>query len=96
LWIVFLATGIWHGAEWTFVLWGLWHGLFIVIEKKIGAEKFQGWPAHVYTLAVVLFGWVLFRAPNMKSASGYAKAALGLGAEKRCLSCRGMPTGGNF
>lgn len=78
LWLVFLATGIWHGAEWTFVLWGLWHGLFIVMEKKIDVDKFRGAWAHFYTLAVVLVGWVLFRTENITKAWQYLKRMFGL------------------
>lgn len=64
LFIVFLATGIWHGADWGFLIWGLWHGAFILAER-VGRNKgvrmklpaFVKW---LYTMLVVLFGWVLF------------------------------------
>ena len=69
LFIVFLATGIWHGAKWTFVIWGLWHGIFIIIERKIKIEKydkkFEIFIRHIYTLFIIITGWVLFRAENM-------------------------------
>jgi len=61
---VFLFTGLWHGASWTFVLWGAWNGLFVILERA-GALRAGKWPAvlaHAYTLAVVLLGFVLFRA----------------------------------
>ncbi len=66
--IVFLLTGIWHGASWNFILWGLWHGLFNIIEKATGFHKDSGvkWKEalkHVYTLIIVVVGWVFFR-PN--------------------------------
>ena len=73
LWIVFLATGIWHGAAWNFVAWGIFHGFFIFIErmglkKILDKHKIFG---HIYTLLVVLFGWVLFRASGIKHAIKY-------------------------
>ena len=78
--IVFFCTGLWHGANWTFIIWGLWHGFFIVAEdavkKLFGLEKHgKGGrnPAcavlkHLYTLLVVLVGFVIFRADNMGQA----------------------------
>lgn len=73
--IVFFCTGLWHGANWTYVLWGMWHGLFIVLEDVVGrrlpAAKTPGGRRvrdvldHVYTLFVVLVGFVLFRADSL-------------------------------
>lgn len=64
--IVWLCTGFWHGANWTFVLWGLWNFLFVVLERAAG---FDQWPRalwrHGYTLLAVLIGWVLFRSDNL-------------------------------
>jgi len=74
LFIVFFITGLWHGASWNFVIWGLFHGVFIVIEK-IGFERVleKLWRPlqHIYTLLVVVVGWVLFRADNLTSALSY-------------------------
>jgi len=72
--IVFLLTGLWHGANWTFVVWGLYHGLFQMIER-LGFEKVlkkAGILANLYSLIVVLFGWVLFRADSISYALEYA------------------------
>ena len=78
--IVFFCTGLWHGANWTFVLWGLWHGFFIIAEdvvKKFFHRGLHGKrrPAragallkHLYTLFVVLVGFVIFRAEDMGQA----------------------------
>ena len=76
--IVFLATGVWHGANWTFIFWGLYHGFFQMIEEyardlfsKGKGEKdskpnpFLGALSHVYTMAVVIVGFVFFRADTM-------------------------------
>ncbi len=72
--IVFLLCGLWHGASWTFVLWGLYHGAFIVMEHGQAGRSLERMPRplrHSYALAVVLVGWVLFRAPSFWVAIGY-------------------------
>jgi len=78
--MVFFCTGLWHGANWTFIIWGLWHGLFIVAEdaakKLFGLGKHgknrrnpvETVLKHLYTLLVVLIGFVIFRADNMGQA----------------------------
>lgn len=72
--IVFAATGFWHGASLNFLIWGLFHGLFLVIER-IGFSKLLSkipkFIGRIYTLLVVLVGWVLFRAENMTVAWQY-------------------------
>lgn len=75
--IVFFLTGFWHGASWSFVVWGLFHGLFMVVER-LGLEKIldKTWKpiANLYTLLVVMFAWVLFRAETLSFALDYWKA----------------------
>ena len=69
LFIVFFVTGLWHGSSWNFIVWGLFHGCFLVIERlgfKSILEKLPIAVRHLYTLFVVLIGWVFFRAPNFK------------------------------
>ncbi len=83
--IVFLLTGIWHGASWTFILWGIFHGFFRILEKLLQnkirllkiPESFKSVLSHVYLLVVVNFGWVLFRAPDLQSAHYYIEAMFG-------------------
>ncbi|MCI7223516.1 MULTISPECIES: MBOAT family O-acyltransferase [Fusobacterium] len=79
--IVFLATGIWHGANWTFIIWGLWHGIFILIEKAIKIEKYikkyQIIFRHLYTIIIFVVGWVLFRAENISDAINFIKIMFG-------------------
>ena len=68
LWIVFAITGIWHGAAWNFVAWGLFHGFFIFIEKlglKKILDKFYI-IGHIYTLLIINFGWILFRITSLR------------------------------
>lgn len=66
--VVFMATGIWHGANWTFLVWGLFHGLFITLEyKKLVPLKNKVF-AHIYTMLVVICGFVIFRADSIGQA----------------------------
>ena len=69
--IVFFATGFWHGANVTFILWGLFHGLFSVLEQAniIPVEKMRGKGiGHIYTMFLVTIGFVLFRSENLTQA----------------------------
>ena len=70
--IVFFATGLWHGASFNFVLWGLWHGLFLVIERiflsKLLEKNKLKFLNHIYVILVFVLGWVLFRANDLKHA----------------------------
>lgn len=68
--IVFLLTGLWHGASFNFILWGGVHGLFQIIERlklRFLLERHKIC-AHVYTMLVVIFGWVIFRSDNLIQA----------------------------
>lgn len=80
--IVFFLTGLWHGASWTFVLWGMFHGAFIMAER-LGLRSLLGRVnpliAWTYTILVVMIGWVLFRASDLHHAASIIKAMFGLG-----------------
>ena len=85
LFIVWLLTGVWHGAAFTFIAWGLMYFVTITFEKLIDFEhaKFgQQWYGkiimHIYTMVFVIFGWVLFRADGLDAAAEYVKNMLGL------------------
>ena len=70
--IVFFFTGLWHGANWTFVLWGLWHGLFLLLEEYVPfLKKLPKAVGHIYTLLVVTLGFALFRADTIGYGFGY-------------------------
>lgn len=82
--IVFFTTGLWHGANWTFVLWGLWHGMFLILENSgiVPVKKMRGSLAgrilgHIYTLLVVILGFTLFRADTLTQAAGMFTAMFG-------------------
>ncbi|MGN0896110.1 MAG: MBOAT family O-acyltransferase [Succinivibrio sp.] len=86
--IVFLLTGIWHGAAWHFILWGIWNGLFVVVERFVKSKqlnplsKFNSFVSHfiknIYALCIINFGWVLFRAPNIHEAKSFILSMLGV------------------
>ncbi len=78
--IVFLATGIWHGAGWTFPVWGLYQALFIILEREhiINSEKWPRLLATLYTDLTIWVGLVLFRAETFAQAWGVWKAMIGI------------------
>ncbi len=69
--IVFLLTGLWHGASWNFIIWGLFHGFFLVIERALPKWKAPALLGHLYALLVVVVGWVFFRANTLPQAVDY-------------------------
>ncbi len=78
--IVFFLCGLWHGASWSFVVWGLFHGIFLIIERTAWGRLLQQLPQpvrHAYVILVVLTGWVFFRADNLAHALAYLKAMTG-------------------
>jgi alginate O-acetyltransferase complex protein AlgI len=79
--IVFFLCGLWHGASWTFVVWGLYHGVFLVIERTgFGRIQERLWRPlrHGYVLLVVMGGWVLFRAETFGQAAFFLRNMIGL------------------
>lgn len=80
--IVWALTGLWHGASWNFVLWGLYFGLLIIIER-IGfgkvLEKLPSWVSILYTFIAVVFGWVLFDTDTLSDAGHFIAAMFGAG-----------------
>lgn len=89
--IVFLITGLWHGAAWTFVFWGAWHGFFLVLERPFRrqidqwnqtAGVFMKIMQHCYCMFVVMLGWVFFRATSLSSGLKYIKVMLGVAHPK--------------
>ena len=65
---VLLLCGLWHGAAWTFVVWGVYHGLFLSFERFVSVERLPGWLGHVYVIVVVSCGFVIFRSTDLPAA----------------------------
>lgn len=80
--LVFLLSGLWHGAAWTFVLWGAYHGVFVCAERMLGArrERIPRVVQHAGTLALITVGWVFFRAASVEQAFGIVGRMFGVGA----------------
>ena len=81
--VVWALTGIWHGANWTFLFWGLYYAVFLILEKSFLLRWLDRAPravGHVYTLFVVVCGWVLFQLEDMTAVSQYFAAMFGGGA----------------
>ena len=78
--VVWMATGIWHGASWNFLLWGLYFALFLILEKLVLLRLLERLPAffrHLYAMAVVLFGWLLFAMEDLSGLPAYLAAMFG-------------------
>ena len=77
LFLVWLLTGIWHGANWTFILWGLFYFVILTVEKQTGLNawcKAHPLPGRVYTFLVVMLAWVVFRAESLQRAVAFLSA----------------------
>ncbi|KPU43694.1 peptidoglycan O-acetyltransferase [Oxobacter pfennigii] len=75
--MVFFMTGLWHGASWNFVIWGLYHGFFLIIERSGFGKLLDKLPLiiqRIYTLFVVLIGWVFFRMDTLQSSVKFIHA----------------------
>lgn len=80
--VVFLATGLWHGASWHFVFWGIWHGAFLIFEKFLRRHCKIYVPnvvKHLYTILAVAVGWVFFRCSSLTVGMQYVKRLFGIG-----------------
>lgn len=83
IFIVWALTGFWHGANWTYLLWGLYYGAFLIIEKTFLLDLMEKWPAvfrRIYTLAVVMAAWPLFELNSVAAAGTYAGIMFGFGS----------------
>ena len=81
--IVWFLTGLWHGAAWNFVAWGLYYGIILIIEKYILSPVLDKLPSvvrHIYSIVLVVIGWVLFFSPSLGGAARYLGMMLGAGA----------------
>ena len=81
--VVWMLTGFWHGAQWNFLLWGLYYGILLILEKYIWGDFLKKLPnllQHIYSLVFVLIGWVFFFSPSLKSAINYLKTMFYIGS----------------
>ena len=85
LWIVFLLSGLWHGAAWNFIVWGLYHGMFLSLDKATARwrERVTRPLAVAVTFVLIVVGWVFFRSETLGEAWAYLQCMLGLGAPGR-------------
>ncbi|MBP1893905.1 alginate O-acetyltransferase complex protein AlgI [Paenibacillus lactis] len=82
--VVWCLTGLWHGASWNFIVWGLYFGLFVVLEKLFLLKILGRVPvvaAHLYTLMIVMVGWVLFEMEDLGAAGHFIRVLFGFGGE---------------
>ena len=80
---VFFLCGLWHGASWTFVIWGLYHGIFLLAERLFLKKRLASLYRpirHGYAFIVVLFGWLIFRAETFPKLITFSKAMVGMGS----------------
>ncbi len=80
--VVWALTGLWHGASWNFVMWGLYYGILLIIEKYFLGSRLEKAPAalqHVYTMIIVMVGWVFFSSADLSAALDYLKDMFLLG-----------------
>ena len=81
--VVWFLTGLWHGAAWNFIVWGIYYGVVLVLEKYVWGAIVDRWPSvlqHIYALVLVLVGWVFFFSPSLGAALRYLFAMVGGGA----------------
>jgi alginate O-acetyltransferase complex protein AlgI len=83
IFVVWMLTGFWHGAGWTFIVWGLYFGVLLLVEKMFLRKALErvGFLAHLYTLLIVMFSFVLFDAPTFGIAIARVGQMLGAGAD---------------
>ena len=80
--IVWFLTGFWHGADWNFMLWGLYYGILLLLEKLVWGkqlEKLPSWVRHVYCMVIVMVGWYLFSYNEIAGGTHYLAAMFGAG-----------------
>ena len=77
---VWALTGIWHGANWTFIFWGLYYFVLLIFEKFTGFADKIGRISHLYAITIVILSWVIFRSPNITFAAHYMEIMFGIGA----------------
>lgn len=80
--VVWMLTGLWHGANWNFVMWGVYYGILLMIEKLFllkWLDKAPAWIGHIYSMFLVIIGWTIFAQTDMSQLIVYLKAMFGIG-----------------
>ena len=83
IFLVWALTGLWHGASWNFIFWGLYYGLLLLLEKFVLKDflpKLPKWAANLYTMIAVMIGWVFFSQTDFSSMGHYLSVMFGFGA----------------
>ncbi|WP_066677762.1 MBOAT family O-acyltransferase [Clostridium septicum] len=81
IFVVWMLTGLWHGASWNFIVWGIYYGVILLIEKNILKEFLKRAPRivrYIYTMVLVMTGWVLFGSENLRQALKYISVMFGM------------------
>ena len=82
IFLVWLLTGLWHGANWTFIVWGLMYFVLLILEKWLHADKWPKVIGHIYTLLFVMLGWMIFRANSLFDGVYYIGSMFSLTGNK--------------
>lgn len=80
---VWTLTGLWHGAAWNFVVWGVYYGIILILEKYVWGELMERLPPavrHIYAVVLIMIGWVFFFSPSLGYALRYLQVMFGIGA----------------
>ena len=79
LWICFLLSGLWHGANWTFIIWGAYNGFFLTLDRIVFLrvlDRTNAYLANLITIIIVMFGWAIFRSPTIGYFGGFLATLL--------------------
>ena len=85
IFIVWLLTGLWHGASFNFLLWGIYYGIILLIEKFVLNKYIEKWPnilRHVYSIIIILIGWTIFAFEDVNQVFNYLKIMFGFSGNK--------------
>ena len=89
LFIVFFLCGLWHGASYSFIIWGVYHGILLIVERVLLSRysyATSGWGGQAFTFLLVMIGWVLFRAPTFSVAVDYLSVMAGASTQQEVSS----------
>lgn len=81
LFVVWALTGLWHGADWQFILWGVYYFFFLAIEKFYLLKKMKKWPVffqHLYAIVVIIWGWIIFACRDLATAGQFYQSMFGI------------------